>query len=224
MVLLVAMLPRVWPPAFSEVNCNNLSSPTLGGDHQSLLALQTPPSDLVLDMSFDRDTINVGDPLGMTVRFVNRSMAPLTLYLEEDKIPFRYITNEIGLTFFVQQLVSAPGTVDQPGRTLGEPYSTRPFVGAPQTYTVDQLRVLGPRQRCREYVDISTQRVSLTLPGPGRYKIIAVYRNQSKGVVPPVVPPTPTPIFADQGVWTGEVRSNEAILTVVIPGQAAPKQ
>src|SRR5262245_9764643 len=66
MVLLVAMLPRVWPPAFSEVNCNNLSSPTLGGDHQSLLALQTPPSDLVLDMSFDRDTINVGDPLGMT--------------------------------------------------------------------------------------------------------------------------------------------------------------
>lgn len=219
LVLIVAMLPRIWPPSFSEVNCNYLSTPALGGDHQSLLASTTPASDLRLDMQFDRDTINVGDALGITVRFVNSSMAPLTLYLEESKIPFRYTGREIGLTFFVQQL----GANDVPGRTLGEDQSVRPLVLAPPTYSPDQLRILGPRQRCREYVEVSAQRLSLSGMGAGRYMIIAYYSNQTKGAVPPVPPPTPTPIFTDQGVWTGEVRSNDLILNVVLPGQPTPR-
>jgi hypothetical protein len=47
---------------------------------------------------------------------------------------------------------------------------------------------------------------------PGTYNIIAFYRNTSRGALPAIQANTPTPMFADVGVWTGTVRSNQVTL------------
>jgi hypothetical protein len=68
-------------------------------------------------------------------------------------------------------------------------------------------------------VTISPQRLQAARVTGGQYQITAVYRNLSKGTVPAVAPLTPTPVFNNLGVWTGQVQSNDITLVVGPPAK-----
>ncbi len=209
LILLVVALPRIWPGTASGVDCLGLSSPRISGSNQSILASQADENAIVLELVPQKNTIAVGEPLVMDVRFINTTMSPLSMYFGASIIPFRYTEQEVGLMFSIQS---------EDGRVLGEPVNVRPFVPIPTQYTPDQIHVLGPRQRCTMHVEVDAARLAASQMGPGNYLLTAVYRNQSKGILPPVGRLTPTPMFPDEGVWiTPKVQSNSVTISVGNP-------
>ena len=77
------------------------------------------------------------------------------------------------------------------------------------------LHVLRPRSRCTFSVAIAPNRLQAAgIANGGQYQITGVYRNQFKGIPPTAVGLTPTPMYPDIGVWTGEVRSDSILLGV----------
>jgi hypothetical protein len=217
LILAIIALPALWarlPGAASGVACANLPMPRLTGNNQSLLSSQVDSSALLLELAPDPVVINQGEPLDMDVRFINDSVAPLTLFIAPDEVTLRYTEQEAGLLF----------SITSNGQALGEPPNVRPPYPVRQQFTQDQLRVLGPRQRCSEHIQIDAARLNAAQVIRGEYRITAVYRNLYKGVLSPVGALTPTPIFRDQGVWTGQVQSNEIKVIIGLPTQPPPTQ
>jgi len=211
-LLVVVALPYLpVQVATNGVACLNLPSPKNSGSNQSLLASQIDPSVLRLELKPDAVAINQGAPLSLDLRFINDSMAPLTLMIIPEEIIYRYTGREDGIAFSIQSTS---------GQVLGESPNTRPPFPAHQQFTQNQLRVLGPRQRCSLRVDIDPARLNAAQVTRGEYQFTAVYRNQSKGALPPPAALTPTPIFRDQGVWIGQVQSNTIRVSVGLPTQA----
>ncbi len=215
-LLLIIALPRFVPGTASGIDCEALPIPRLSGSNQSLLASQVDPRVLTLELVPENIVISPGQPLVMEVRYINESMAPLTLFYDPNQVTFRYTQQEAGLLFSIT-------TLD--GRALGVPPNVRPPLPVRQQFAPNQLRVLGPRQRCHQQVVIDQAQLNAAGIGAGEYRVTAVYRNQFRGAIPPVGPQTPTPIFPDQGVWTGppelnyQVQSNEIRLAVGVPAQ-----
>ncbi|MCC7205965.1 MAG: hypothetical protein IT323_01575 [Anaerolineae bacterium] len=205
-ILVVAvLLPRI-PGVGAGVDCLALPQPVLTGNNQSLLARDADPNDLRLELFLDKTTLATGEPLQMWVRINNASIAPFTLLIVPSEFVFRYTGQEVGLVFSVQSSA---------GQVLGEPFAARPPVAIRQTYDPTLLRVLGPRSRCNLRVTIDPTRLQTAQVVGGLYRITAVYRNQVRGALAaPVNALTPTPIFPDQGVWVGEVRSNDVLFGV----------
>jgi hypothetical protein len=210
-LLVIFALPYFnFPWQSSGANCLDLASPRVNGTNQSLLASQVDPSLLHLELVPGTISINPGDPLQMQVRFINESVAPFTLFLTPDQGIFRYTQQESGLLFSVQTN----------GVTLGEPTSVRPLSVGPQTYGPDQLHILPPRQRCTFFVTITADRLRSANVTSGQFQITAVYRNQYKGAIPAVGQLTPTPVFPDLGVWTGQTQSNDIVVNIGVPTPA----
>lgn len=207
--LVVLLLTRFWPGVTSGVNCMNLPSADLGGSNQSILAQQVDANALLLELVTGNPQIVPGASLTMEVRFINASIAPLALALVPEEVVLRYSGQEAGLVFSVREVAT--------GRVLGEAFNVRPAVPARQQFTGGQVRILGPRSRCNLQLEFTPQRLSASGIAQGQYQFIAIYRNQFRGTLPPVAALTPTPIFRDQGVWTGEVRSNELYITISPP-------
>jgi len=213
-ILLVVIMPYIVPTALIESQCGDLAGPTITGNNRSILALQADPSVLRLTLSAQQTTISQGQPLVLNVRFVNGSMGPLTLYYIPDSVLLRYTGQEIGLQFAVQ---------DASGRSLGEPRTAQQAWAEPPQYAPDQMHVLGPHQQCLARVQLDTGRLNAAGIVNGAFRFTAVYINQSKGELPPVVAPTPTAIFKDQGVWTGNVQSNTIVVNIGPPPTLQPK-
>jgi hypothetical protein len=197
---------RYFPGVGSGLDCNGLSRPIITGNNQSILATRVDPSVLSVELIIPKPTIAANEPLMMEVRLTNNSLAPLTLFYDEPSIRFRFTGQEPGLVFAIQAL---------DGRVAGEPFTVRPQVPQPQAFDRNLLRVLPPRARCNVRVEIDPARLAASgVTGGQQYRIIAVYRNAARGQLPVPAPLTPTPIFSDQGVWIGEVRSNDVVITV----------
>jgi hypothetical protein len=202
----ILLSTRFFPGVESGLECNSLSRPIITGNNQSILATRVDPSVLQVELIIPKITIASNEPLVMEVRLVNTSLAPLTLFYDEPSIRFRYTGQEPGLIFAIQALN---------GRVAGEPFTVRPQVPQPQAFDRNLLRVLPPRGRCNVRVEIDPARLAASGVTAGeQYRIIAVYRNTARGQLPAPAPLTPTPIFSDQGVWIGEVRSNDVVITV----------
>ncbi len=222
LILLVIALPYIWvrlPGAASGVSCQNLASPKISGNNQSLLSVGQPPDVLHLELAPTNVTINQGETLVLELRFINESLAPLTLFLPPDEFVFRYTEQEAGILFSIQ-------TAD--GRAIGEPPNVRPPFQVRQSFPPNQLHVLGPRQRCNVRIELDSARLNSAQVVTGQYRITAVYRNQYRGTVAAVAAQTPTPIFKDQGVWIGpqqsnwQVQSNTIQVSVGLPTQPPP--
>src|SRR3989442_10939103 len=79
-LLLIIALPRFIPGTASGIDCNGLPIPRVSGSSQSLLASQVDPSVLHLELVPNQIVISQGAPLIMELRYINESMAPLTLF------------------------------------------------------------------------------------------------------------------------------------------------
>jgi hypothetical protein len=98
---------------------------------------------------------------------------------------------------------------------------------SPTTFPYRELNLLGSRDRCTERYSITPTELAALGIGTGEYRIRAAYRNNSRGdprlIQPLNATATPIPQYADnQGVWVGEVESNEVRFAIVVPGQPGP--
>jgi hypothetical protein len=217
LLVLSIALPRFLTIVATGVDCERLPMPSIDGSNQSVLASQRAAAQqdadaLALEIVAANQNLNVGDSLVLYVRFINNSMAPITLFLIPQSVIFRYNNEEIGLLMFVQNL--------QDNQLRGEFPDRNPPLTVRQQYTLPELESLGPRQRCTMRIELSGQRLQNANIGPGQYRVVAVYRNTTRGILPPIANNlTPTPIFRDQGVWTGQARSNDLLITIGVPGQ-----
>ncbi|MEQ8674368.1 MAG: hypothetical protein RLP44_09790 [Aggregatilineales bacterium] len=81
-----------------------------------------------------------------------------------------------------------------------------PAIGATTTsYPENQIRLLGPRQRCVHRISFAVTELQGTIGGFGGDTITAFYRNGSRGTASPTA--QGQQIYADQGLWTGVVQS-----------------
>ena len=205
-------LPRFLPWVGSGVYCEALPSANIGGNNQSWLAAQqaqtgTAASALLLEVVAGAQTITTGQSLTIYVRFINDSMAPISLFLPRQPAIFRYNNDEIGTLIFMQNT--------QSGQQIGEFANVNAPVTPRQQYAADEVYSLQPRQRCTVQVTISPQRLAAAGTVAGQYRVVVVYRNTGRGTLPAVANQlTPTPVFADQGVWTGQARSNELLINI----------
>lgn len=217
-ILVIIALPRlgaIFPYVASGVDCTAMTAPEMTGNNQSLLAARANPADLHLELAPSAVALSAGESLVLEVRFINEGMAPITLFLTPNDFAFRYTGQEPGISFAIQT---------QGGQVLGEPASFRPVKTSLTQFTVDQLHVLQPRSRCYVRATIDPSRLAAAQVTRGVFFITAVYLNQSKGALPAVGQLTPTPIFKDQGVWTGPLlRSNQITVGIGVP-TAAPGQ
>jgi hypothetical protein len=81
------------------------------------------------------------------------------------------------------------------------------------TVPEQNLRILGPRQSCVVTVEFPAGNV---LPDPavtsGSARVRAYYRNNTSGQIVQGVGTLATPIYTDQGLWTGYVESADVLI------------
>jgi hypothetical protein len=202
-MVILPLIPLPWSAAGG--NCTQLANSRLSPNNQSVLSGQAGSEALRLEIAPNEITLPAGQALNFDVRFVNDSMAPLNLFFTQDRFIFRYREEEDGLLLLLRPVN---------GPVLGEPLNVRPLSVAPEVFDPSQVFVLSARRRCSLPVSISPQRLQAARVGVGTYSVIAVYRNRQRGKLPPPAPLTPTPVFKDQGVWVGQVRSQEVRINI----------
>src|SRR5262245_38829067 len=100
-ILLIIALPRLVPGTASGIDCSALPIPRVSGSNQSVLASGVDPTVLHLELVPEVVTIGEGASLLLEVRYINVSMAPLTLFYDPTQVTFRYTQQEAGLLFSI---------------------------------------------------------------------------------------------------------------------------
>ncbi len=211
-ITLPAFVPQI-PPLAYGATCTNLYSPKGNGNQQSYLARGLDATALRIDLSLPQNPIVLGQSVTLNVRFTNQGSAPITLALIPEEAVLRFNSTENGIMFFIEATN---------GTELKEPAASRGIAPIRTQFTSDQLHLLNPHQHCTQGITIPAQRLAATGLNPGQYQFIAVYRNNSRGVLAPIGAFTPTPVFPDQGVWATVVegvRSRPVVLTVSSPAK-----
>jgi hypothetical protein len=215
--LIISMgLPRLIPTLRNGGDCVNLPSPP-GGNSRSMLAFTSDDQEmnLILEIEAAAETnlgdpqIRAGDPLIVRVIFENESRGAITLYLREGEDTVGSTAEIEGRNFagLYFQIVPVNGTT-----SVSDPQQP----GFPQktTFALEDLHNLIARRRCQITVEFSAARLARMGIGIGDYRIQAVYRNAASGA--PIIrsDATATPMFQDQGVWTGTTQSDEVRFTI----------
>ena len=210
MLLLAIAFPRVYPAARHGPQCSALAAP-IGGNNRSLLA-QTggDQQNLDLELRVEQETIAPGGALRVRVTFVNNDIGPVILYLPREAAPAVLQPSQpkgAGITFELTQVGLAYTRDEQ----FLQP--TASFVNP------DDLHLLGSRARCsEEYILSAVQLGNVGVSAEGEYRIRAFYRNSNIGgqraQVAGLPTVTATAAYTNQGIWTGETRSDEKLFRI----------
>jgi len=212
---LMIVLPEVAPTSRFGTSCSALAHPIPGGNNQSLLAARSSNA-LQLQLDVPRPNIGLNEELVVNVTFHNTGVGPVTLFF----VPEETLLRNDGAPGLSIEIVRLPDRA-----IFSEPATLRPPNPERQTFPVEVLHVLGPRQRCTESLTFTSARLANLNLQAGNYAMRAIYRNRFPGTLS--VPPgaTATPIFTTQGVYvTSELSSNmvEFSIGLVSEGQAQP--
>ncbi len=215
-------VPQVVPSLDRGAICTNLPHPR-GGNNQSLLALSgNDHQDMELELDLLHEAENErgdvlipnGETLVLRLTFDNKDIGPVMLYINPNQYRIQFYdefeaANGLGVNFEIR-----PVSADTPRRQAGVPEV------ATGVFDLDDLYLLPATSQCYVEYRISTDVLAQLQPSVavGEWRIRAYYRNSQRGVLIEPTPQgsqsTPTPMFDDQGVWTGSVRSNEVIFEI----------
>lgn len=194
-------LPRfvsgIFPQFYEGVPCAWLRQGEDRGNHQSLLgrSAENPLTLRVVPTTITRDPAGI---FYIRIIITNESLGTVAIVYDPNSVIVGdNNTSGLGLTF--TPAVNIPiGSARQDGTTIPE----------------NNIRLLGPRQRCVHTVEIPNTNV-LVDPAlsSGTAQVRAFYRNNVRGQVLPTPGIVATPIYNDQGLWTGLITSD----TVAIP-------
>jgi hypothetical protein len=183
-------------PYFEGVPCANLRRADDRANHQSLLgrASEFPIEVRVSASSVPTDAAGF---LYVTITVINNSIGSVPIVYS----PTQVLVGDNG--------TSGMGIVFSPQFSLG----TRSGTGA--NVPEDQIRILGPRQRCLHTIEIPGGNI-LTNPAftGGQASVVAYYRGNERGAIAGVPEGAPTPIYPDQGLPTGVATSEPVRISV----------
>jgi hypothetical protein len=208
-----SLLRLAYSPADQwTVTCTDLAAP-LGGNNRSMLAQAGDNAQsLALELRIENDPVLPGEPLRVSVRFVNNDIGPVILYLDRQAPPLSSNANIIGLRLEIMDLNNRMALPESTAPAAPDGWQTAPIPS-------DQLHLLGSRARCHQTIPIDVSQLQ-----PGDYRIRAYYFNNYTGKWQSnwtaSDQPSPTPAYSDQGVWTakGPISSAEVRFTIGAPG------
>jgi hypothetical protein len=200
------------PADLWTVTCTDLAAP-LGGNNRSMLAQAGDNSqNLALELRIENDPVLPGEPLRVSVRFINNDIGPVILYLDGQTTPISSDANVIGLRLEIKNLNDTTTALEGPAPALPAGWQTASIPS-------DQLHLLGSRARCHQTIPIDVSQLQ-----PGDYRIRAYYFNDYSGKWELTWTnrdqPSPTAAYTDQGVWTAKnpISSAEVRFTISPPG------
>lgn len=190
--LLSSVLPGV---VYEGVPCAWLRTASDRADHQSLLG-RAAVNPVQLRVATTAIPTDPSGSLFIQITVINESMGTIPIvYSPRSVIVGDPGSNGLGLLFTPQVSLVTGGT-----RTA-------------TTGADSELRLLGPRQRCVHTAEFPAGNV-LVDPAltSGQASVRAYYRNNSTGTTVQEPGVAATPIFNDQGLWTGYVESDAVFI------------
>ena len=208
-----SLLRLTYSPAdLWTVTCTDLAAP-LGGNNRSMLAQAGDNTqNLALELGVENDPVPVGEPLRLSVRFVNNDIGPVILYLDRQTPPLSSNPSVIGLRLEIRDLNNNMALPESSA-------SPAPPGWGNDTIPSSQLHLLGSRARCHETILIDVSQLQ-----PGDYRVRAYYFNDYSGKWQSNFTardqPSPTAAYSDQGVWAARnpISSSEVRFTISPPG------
>lgn len=204
-VALLLFLPRylpnlvatVLPGLYEGVPCTNLRTADDRANHQSLLG-RAAVAPLSLSVRSSGLPSDAAGSLWITIAVTNNTVGTVPFVYD----PQRVIVGDTN--------TSGLGIVFTPNNTLSTGLARQDAAVAPEA----SIRLLSPRQRCLHTVEFPAGNVLIDgAIANGTAQVYAYYRNNINGRITtsPVV--NATPIFTDQGLWTGFVQSAPITIT-----------
>ncbi|MDZ4763816.1 MAG: hypothetical protein SGI73_04635 [Chloroflexota bacterium] len=191
------LLPSV---IYEGVPCVWLRRADDRANHQSLLG-RVAPNPIQLRINIDALPSDPAVIWRVRIIITNESLGSVPIVYDPNQVIVGdNLSNGLGLIF-------TPNISLTSGGTRG---------GNPVVADRD-LRILGPRQRCVHSVEFPAGNVLIDQAiTRGLVRIRAYYRNNSAGQVVQTNP-VATPIFNDQGLWSGYVESDEVSIPALPP-------
>jgi len=198
----IVRLVAVQLPNVNEaIPCRWLRSPEDLGNNQSLVGRAAVSRSAPLELRV-RSSLVPTDPQGtfaVRILVINDTLGTVPfVYSPEEVIVGDNNTSGLGIIFEPATTVFTPGVNQR---------------NDPQTYPESRLRVLGPQQRCVHVIAIPSSQIPNTLR-TGEATVQAYYRGTNTGQVPAA---NPTPVYGDQGLYTGLVLSPPATVLTAPP-------
>ncbi|TVR23358.1 MAG: hypothetical protein EA396_03765 [Anaerolineaceae bacterium] len=191
--VLPSLLAQLVPFVDEGVPCSRLRVSQDRAYHQSLLGRAVSEergadvAPFSLSVSTSAPSAAGGGSVMVTIVVVNRSIGTVPIIIRPG------------------QLVDPNGTQQGLGVVVGNNPLSPPGEVAPQQANIapEDVRLLGPRQRCVHRVEVTTN-VSQFIDGVA---VRAFYRNNSAAQATPRRNYDFAPVFNDQGLWVGLVTS-----------------
>lgn len=198
-------LPRfvsgIFPQFYEGVPCSWLRTADDRANHQSLLgrSAENPLTIRVAPTTITRD------PAGsffVQIIITNESLGTVAIVYN----PTQVLVGDNNS--------SGMGLIFNPSTSLAAGLNRQDATTIPET----SIRLLGPRQRCVHTVEFPNGNV-LVDPSlvSGTASVTAYYRGATRGQVVPAAGIVATPIYPDQGLWTGYITS--APVTIPVAAQ-----
>lgn len=196
--LMGSILSQVPGQVISEAApCRWLPSPENLANHQSLIGRATLTRRNPIELTVRASGLPTPNSTGkLTVRIIvtNNSLGTIPfIYNPDEVIVGDNNTSGLGIIF------NPPSNIFTPG------INTRVDSA---TYPRDDVRILGPQQRCAHTLEFEATQLDTTLYS-GNTQVIAYYRGNTSGVVPAA---NPTPIYPDQGLPSGTYITSSPVL------------
>lgn len=195
-------LPRfvsgIFPQFYEGVPCAWLRVAEDRGNHQSLLG-RSAESPLSLRVTTSAITNDPAGSFFVNIILTNESLGTVAIvYNPSQVLVGDNNSSGLGLIFNPTNSLTA-GLARQDSTTIPE----------------ESIRLLGPRQRCVHTIEFPNGNVlvdpSLTT---GTASVRAYYRGSTRGAVVPTPGIVATPIYSDQGLWTGYITSDAATIPI----------
>jgi hypothetical protein len=191
------ILPRLFAtvfPGFDEaIPCAWLREASNRADHQSLLG-RAADSPIALNVRTSGISNDPAEFLTIVVVVTNQSLGTVPFLFNPDQVMLSdNNTSGVGVIF------------NPPAQTLTGPIRAPD----PTTFSEENIRLLGPQQSCVFRLEIANGNVLIDPSiSSGTARVSAYYRINSAGQVLPTPGDLTTPIYPDQGLWTGYVTSD----------------
>ncbi len=194
-------LPRfvsdIFPEIYSGVPCAWLRRSNDRANHQSLLGRGVSEP---FELSVTTGPLPTQPNQIFEVRITIRNNSPGTVpivYNPTQVIIGDNNTSGLGLLFNVNSL---NGLFQRPPD--------------PASFPESDLRLLGPRQSCVHVVEIPAGNILVDPTfASGQAQVRAFYRSTTRGAIVAPQAALATPIYRDQGLWTGFVTSDWVVIT-----------
>ena len=189
LLLSVFMGPNILPRIISTISpivdeaipCDWLRRGFDRADHQSLIGRASTDA-IELEVHINGVPSGPTGNLDLEIVVINRSLGT---------VPFLYNPNQVSIG---DDGTSGLGVIFDPGNLMARPSGRTDT----QTYPEEEIRLLGPRQRCIHSMSIPAGQLDPNIAA-GNAGVRAFYRINGAGTVPVPVA-GPTPIYHDQGL------------------------